>query len=410
MLETIREYALERLRASGEESAVRRAHAAFCLVLAEEGNPESDAADRAVWLTRCDVEIDNFRFALDWLIENQQLEWGLRLSIALVRFWDMREHLLEGRSRLETILRLAAPGYAKERAKVSLFLGAITTSQGDFLSAKGFVEQSHRIYEELGDEWGIAVSLNAIAVSARDRGDYATAQYNFERSLACLRRLPDRAAIARSLHNLANLAKARKDYVRAQDALREATSIFEEIGDRTGAAWSINQQGDIAREEGEAAVARELYRQALAVFREAGDRWGSARSLADLGAIHCEHGEYGAAHAAYRDALQIFTDLGHKRGVARALEGFACLAAASGHALRALQLAAAANHLRQQISARLPQTEQSKLDLSLRLAWDALGEKEGKRAWAAGSAMSLEQAVLLSMEEPETVISHSRDQ
>ena len=107
MLETIREYALERLTDSGEQTATRRAHAAYCLVLAEEGNPELSPADRAQWLMQCDLEIDNFRFALDWLFQTLDLDWGLRLSMALFRFWDMREHLAEGRTRLETILRLA---------------------------------------------------------------------------------------------------------------------------------------------------------------------------------------------------------------------------------------------------------------------------------------------------------------
>ena len=107
MLETIREYALERLTDSGEQSATRRAHAAYCLVLAEEGNPELNPTDRARWLAQCDVEIDNFRSALDWLFQTLDLDWGLRLCVALFRFWDMREHLTEGRARLETVLRLA---------------------------------------------------------------------------------------------------------------------------------------------------------------------------------------------------------------------------------------------------------------------------------------------------------------
>ena len=107
MLETIREYALECLIDSDERSAARRAHAAYCLVLAEEGNPELSPTDRARWLAQCDVEIDNFRFALDWLFQTLDLDWGLRLCVALFRFWDMREHLTEGRARLETVLRLA---------------------------------------------------------------------------------------------------------------------------------------------------------------------------------------------------------------------------------------------------------------------------------------------------------------
>jgi predicted ATPase/DNA-binding winged helix-turn-helix (wHTH) protein len=279
MLETIREYALERLLASGEESAVRRAHAAYCLVLAEEGNPELSAQERAAWLVRCDVEIDNFRSSLDWLFEKHNLDWGLRLAMALFRFWDMREHLIEGRVFLERVLELAGESHPKERAKVALFIGAFATAQGDFSPAGQCHERSLSIYEELGDQWGVAVALNASAVAARDRGDYSSAQDGFERSLVCWRALSDRSSTARCLHNLANVVKTRGDYSRAQAALQEATTLFEELGDRSGAAWSLNQQGDIAREQGDLVTARGLYERALAAFRKAGDRWGAARSL-----------------------------------------------------------------------------------------------------------------------------------
>jgi predicted ATPase/DNA-binding winged helix-turn-helix (wHTH) protein len=406
MLETIREYALERLQESGEQAAVRRAHAAYCLVLAEEGNPELEPADRARWLTQCDAEVDNFRFALDWLFQTRDLDWGLRLCVALFRFWDMREHLAEGRARLETILRLAGNEYPKERARISQFLGALTTAQGDYLAAKRLLEESLSLYEELGDQWGIAASLNALAVSARDRGDYPGAQSNFERSLACWRLLPDRVAIARCLHNLANVVKVRGDYARAQWALREATEIFEELGDRSGAAWSINQLGDIERERGDGAAARALYQRALSAFRQAGDRWGSARSLTDLGSIFCEEKNYPAAYAAYREAVEIFSLLEHRRGMARAIEGFACLALAQGCCARALKLAAAAAHLRRLIGAPLPQAEQSRLEEMLRPAWDVLGEAEAKAAWSEGSAMALEQAVQFSVQQPDPATSH----
>ncbi len=402
MLELIREYALERLSDQGEESSARRAHAAYYLVIAEEGNPELDPTDRVRWLTQCDGEIDNFRFALDWLFQTRDLDWGLRLCVALFRFWEMREHLTEGRARLETILRLAGTGHSKERARVSHFLGALVTAQGDFAAAEHFLEQSLSLYEELDDQWGIAASLNALAIAARDRGDYALAQSNFERSLACWRLLPDRLAIARCLHNLANVVKVRGDYSRARWALREATEIFEDLGDRSGAAWSTNQQGDIARERGDLASARSLYQHALLVFRETGDRWGSARSLTDLAGIDSEQGEHLAGQAAYREALEIFAGLGHRRGMARALEGSASLALARGYAARALKLAAAAAHLRNLIGARLPQAEQFKLDQALLPAWESLGEEAGKEAWAEGSAMSLERVIQYSLEELES--------
>jgi len=402
MLETIREYALERLANSGEQSTIQRAHAAYCLVLAEEGNPELNPADRYRWLAQCDVEIDNFRYALDWLFENRDLEWGLRLCVALFRFWDMREHLTEGRARLEAILRLAGTQHTKERGRVLHFLGALATAQGDFPAAERFLERGLSVYEELGDQWGIAASLNALAIAERVHGDYSSAENNFERSLSCWRSLQDRSATARCLHNLGNAVKVRGDYPRARAALREATEIFEDLGDRSGAAWSTNQLGDIAREQGDLTAARELYLRALSAFRETGDQWGTARSLTDLAYVDCEQGNHSTAHAAYREAMRIFADLRHRRGIARALEGCACLALARGHAARALSLAAAAAHSRKLISAPLPQAEQLKLDQTLQPAWESLTGPDGNSAWAKGSAMDMEKAVQYSLEEPES--------
>jgi len=405
MLETIREFALERLRDSGEHSDARRGHAAYCLVLAEEGNPELNPADRTRWLIQCDIELDNFRSALDWLFQILDLDWGFRLCVALFRFWDMREHLSEGRVRLETVLSLAGAERTKERARVLHFIGALAAAQGDYFAAEQALEQGLSLYEELGDELGVAGSLNALAVVARDRGDYASAQSNFERSLECLRLLSDRLAIARCLHNLANVVKVRGDYSQARWALGKAADIFEELGDRSGAAWSINQQGDIARATNDIAAARGFYQRALSAFREAGDPWGSARSLADLGYMDCEEGNHLAGHAAFREAMEIFAGLGHRRGMARTLEGYACLAVTEGHASRALTLAAAAAHLRQLINAPLPPEEQSKLDQRLVHAWRSLSELEGKDAWAKGSAMSLEKALHYSIEKLDAVSS-----
>jgi predicted ATPase/DNA-binding winged helix-turn-helix (wHTH) protein len=410
MLETIREYAMEKLKESGEQFATRRAHSAYCLVLAEEGNPELNSSERTAWLTRCDHEIENLRSALDWLFETVNADWSLRLCVALFRFWDMREHLSEGRARLETVRTMAGLDFPKERARVSLFLGALATAQGDYKAAEGFLKEGLSLYEELDDEPGIAASLNALAISTRDGGDLVAAQTNFERSLACWRLLSDRSAVARCLHNLANVVRARGDYPRARWALGEAKEIFQELGDRSGAAWSTNQLGDIAHATGDIAGARLLYERALTIFRDAGDPWGSARSLADLGSIHCEQGSYSSANAAFREALKVFAALEHRRGVARVLEGYACLAVAEEQAERALTLAAAATELRRLISAPLSQAEQSPLDKTLQRARKALTESEARNACNRGSTMSLEDAIRCSFGEPESVISDLQGQ
>jgi len=405
MLETIREYCVERMEAGAEAQDVRRAHAAYCLVLAEEGNPELNEADRVAWLGRCDLEHDNFRTALDWLFHVENLEWAFRLCFALFRFWEMREHLAEGRARLETSLRLSGPGYEKERGKASHYLAAITATQCDFRAAAHYAERAFEIYRGLDDDWGVAISINARAIAALEGGDYAVAQRHFEEAIACWRSLGDRMAVARCLNNLANVVRIRGNYARAGAVLQETAHIFAELGDRSGAAWTLSQLGDVAREQGDLAAARDSYHQALVAFRQAGDLWGMGRSLTDLGYIACEQGDPVSAHATYREAVEIFDGLGHKRGIARALEGFACSACARGESARALTVAAAAAHLRQVIGAPLPPLEKSKFDQHLRPAWEGVSEEDGKAAWDRGWAMSLERATEYAREGMETASS-----
>jgi predicted ATPase/DNA-binding winged helix-turn-helix (wHTH) protein/Flp pilus assembly protein TadD len=403
MLETIREYALERLTLSREGTSTQRSHAAYCMVLAEEGNPELDPIARTEWLARCDAETDNFRSALDWLLENHELEWAIRLSMALFRFWDMREHFIEGRTHLKNLLQLIENGYVKERARICHFLGSLATSQGEYESAVAFLKQSLALYGELDDQWGIAASWNALAIATRDRGNFEEAESYFEKSLAYWRKLPDAISTARCLHNLANAAKMRCDFSRATTAQAEATSIFRELGDTSGAAWSINQSGDLELEQDRIESAHDLYREALDVFRKTDDRWGSARSLADLGYIHCIRGEFAAAREAYREATELFVELGHRRGIARTLEGQACVAAANGNAIRALILEAAADRLRSQIGAPLPGSDRARLTQQLRSAGEILQSTEGKLAWQRGSEMPIESAIHFALEEPDLI-------
>jgi len=393
MLQTIREFAAEMLAQSGEQPSARRSHAAYCLVIAEEGNPDLNPEQRNQWLTRCDHEIDNFRLALDWTQEAGEQEWGLRLGVALFRFWDMREHLAEGRARLEAVLRLAGTKHAMERARVALFVGALAVSQGDNRAAEEFHSTALELYEELKHEPGIAAGLNALAIVARDRGDHALAQSRFERSLACWRMVSDQFAVARCLHNLATVVKIRGDYGRAIRALREASEIFEKLGDRSGAAWSMNQLGDVHCASGDVAKGRECYEQALAAFRQARDPWGAARSLTDLGYIDLENGCLEESVTAFRKSLEIFGNLRHRRGIARVLEGYASLAMATGSAGRALTLAAAASRIRRQIDAPLSQNERLKVENTIRSARSGFSALKAEAAWSEGTAMSVDDAI-----------------
>jgi predicted ATPase len=394
MLETLREYALEKLGVSGEAALTKRAHAAYYLVLAEENATESSNAEGAGWLERFAFEHDNFRAGLEWLTETGNAEWGLRLGTALFRFWEVREYLAEGRDRLGRLLKLtgaAAP--SKLRMRALFAAGVLAGEQGDYASADALINESQDIAQAVGDKTGVAVSLNALAVFARDRGDVEVAHILFEASLGLWRELGDQKAVARALSNLANVVKLKGEYSRARALYVECLSIFRGLGDRMGVAWSLNYQGDVAHDQGDSAAARTLYEQGLAIFRDVCDRWGIAGTLADLGSLAREKGDYSAARSMYRESIKVFQELDHRRGIARLLEYFACLAAAQLEAERSLRLAGAAAALRQNIGAPLTSAEQAKLETSLHTARQALTNKVGATAWLEGWALPAERAI-----------------
>ena len=394
MLETIREYGLGKMAESGEEMQTRRAHAAYCLVLAEEGAAEDTGANQTEWLDRFELEHDNFRTALEWLTETDAAEWGLRLGAALFRFWEMREYLAEGRDHLGKVLKLggaAAPTNARLRALFAA--GVLAGEQGDYVVADVLLKESLEIGRLLEDKRIIAVSLNALAVTARDRGDLAASRVLFEESLALWRELHDALAVARALSNLANVVKLGEDYTHALSLYEECLSIFRELGARTGVAWALNHQGDVARDQSDSEAARSLYEQSLATFRELNDRWGIAGSLADLGNLAREQGDYRAADLLYRESIGVFQALEHKRGIARLLESFACSAAAQSEPERSLRLAGASAALRQSIGAPLTAAEQVKLERGLEPARRALTTTTGRTAWLEGWVMPVEKAI-----------------
>jgi predicted ATPase/predicted Ser/Thr protein kinase len=394
MLGTIREYGLEKMAASGEQPLTRRAHAAYCLVLAEDGAAQDAGGKDSVWLERFDLELDNFRAALEWLTETGNAEWGLRLGLALFRFWEMREYLAEGRDRLGKLLKLPEDAkHINARMRALFAAGVLATAQGDYVSADALIKQSLEIARNLDDKRSIAISLNALAVIARDQGDLAVSRALFEESLVLWREQQDALAVARALSNLGSVVKLQKDYPQARSFYEESLSIFRELGDTTGIAWALNHQGDVAREQGDSAAARSLLEQSVATFRELKDSWGIAGTLADLGNLAREQKDYRAADSFYRESLAVFQELEHKRGIARLLESFASAASAQSDHERSLRLAGAAAALRQSIGAPLTSADQAKLEESLEPARQALSTATSRSAWLEGWVMPVERAV-----------------
>ena len=391
MLSTLREYALERLAESDDEAATRRAHAAYYLVLAEEGAENMSAHPE--WLDRFEVEHDNFRVSLDHLIKTGDVDWALRTAAALFRFWETREHLTEGRGAIARILALDGVGARPNlHARLLFAAGVLAGDQGDYSTAQQMFEDSLETYLELNDKRGVAVALNASAVNARDRGEFAIASSLFERCVAIWKDLGEPADIARALSNFASVMKLQGEYERASSVYEECLTIFRQIGDTAGAAWTLNYQGDVARERGDFVAAHSFYERGLAEFRRLRDSWGIASALSDLAGLSCDKRNNAEALPLYAESIKMFQELGHKRGIARALECLALSAAAQSDAGRSLHLAGAAAALRQRLGAPLAPTERSRLDKALEFARRTLGNAAGP-AWMEGWAMPIEQAL-----------------
>ena len=394
MLETIREYAFEKLQSSGELASTKRAHAAYCLVLAEEDTAKQSSAEESTWLEQFMVEHENFQAALEWLIETEDADWGLRLGTALFRFWEIREFLAEGRDSLDKLLNLkGAANPTKVRARALFSAGVLASAQGDYQAGNTLIRESRDISRELGDKAGVAIAHNALAVFARDRGHLIEANKLFEESLGIWRESGDLLAVARALSNLANIVRMQGDYARARSLYAECLSFFRGLGDQAAVAWSLNYQGDVALDQSDCEAARSHYEQALAIFRGLGDSWGIAGTLADLGNLAREQRKYAEAHVLYRESILIYQQLDHKRGIARLLECVASSIAAQSQDELSLRLAGAAAALRQNVGTPLTSAEQIKLETNLAPARRAIGDTTGARVWLEGWTLPVERAI-----------------
>ena len=402
MLQTVREYAGERLTESDDTDVTRLAHAGYCIVLAEEGLPRLSEHERAEWLATCDAEHENLRAGLDWLIETGRCEWALRLASALYSFWEAREHLTEARERLQAVL--AMPGQAgssTQRARALMYAGNATNMLGDFEEALRFHREGLHISLQLGDRQCAAATLSGLSNNARWIGDLAGALSWAEQYVAICRDIGDPKVIAGAMSNFGVLVNEQGDYSRARRLFQEALSIFKDLNDTSGAACSINHLGDVARSEGNFAEAKRLYAESAAGFRSTGDQWGEARSLIDLGSLASEQNDPESARVLLRQALRLFVDLGYQRGVARILEVFACAAVREGRFERALTLSGAAHALRHRLGVPARPSEQARLLQMVDPAWRALDPVQARAAWANAAGMSLDEAVSFAVEAPE---------
>jgi len=359
MLESIREYAEEKLAESGKRSQIHRHHAAHFLALAEEASRKLRSEEQAQWLARLTVEHDNVRAALAWFQTEGESELSLRLAAALSSFWQIACYLDEGRARLAEVLeRTGAAERTRLRARVLNGAGGLALMQGDYANARALNEQALTICQELGDRQGVAYGFLSLGYVACSQGDNEIARSLFEQSLAALSELGDKQGIAVALHNL----------------------------------------GTVVQDQGDYESARSLYERSLAIQQELGDTWGVSYSLLNLGLVACTQGDYESARSLYDRSLTILQGLGEPQGFGHLLQAYARLALADGQSERAVRLLGAAEALREAIDAPLPANTQAESDRYCAILREDLGAEAFQREYACGRAMTLQQAIAYTQE------------
>jgi predicted ATPase/DNA-binding SARP family transcriptional activator len=354
VLETIREYALEQLRAAGEDDEVGGRHARFYAGLVERAEPELTGADQASWLERLQVEHANLQAALGWASQAGDTDLALLLAARLWRFWQLRGHFAEGRRWLEDVL--AAEGSAsRPRAKALIGLAGLCYWQGDWDAAEAAYRQARELAKGLDDWWLELEALFGLAFTlACHRGELQAAAPIEEQFQAIIAEHPDPLAIGLGL------------------ATSQMLRLF--AGDLDG-----------SRTYGE---------QCLAGTRTLGVRWYESQVLRTLATTSMLQGRYQQAEDELLECLDVALELGDLAGVAIDLDRLGQAAVALGRPERAVVVAGAADRLRESVGGGLTvesgrwQTEHPR-ESARRFLTDA----QIDRAWAQGRTMSLEDAV-----------------
>jgi non-specific serine/threonine protein kinase len=359
MLETVRQYALERLRDSGEEAQWRGSHLACFVALGAEFNKEVMGTKQQAWLDRMAREHDNLRAALGWSTEASSLE-GLQLAVALDAFWRIRGFLAEGRDWFARLLD-AVPIYLRTRLRArGLYAAALfAILQGDYAAGKGLLEESLMIFREIDDSRNVAYALDSLAYLAIEQGEY-----------------PQAEAVA-----------------------REAVDLLRARSSREGLCFSLIHLAIALQRRGQWPAAREFYEQSVAIAREFGTPWEMGTALREIGLAECDEGHCDLALQHLAEAMAILQGLGDRPGVVESLEGLAGIAAATAAPRRAARLWGAAESLRQEIGGAMSVNQRLIYERQVKPVRAMLSGEAFDQAWDEGRAMSLDDAVRYALDE-----------
>jgi non-specific serine/threonine protein kinase len=351
MLETIREYAQERLEGSGQAEQLLRAHGEYFLTLAERAETELSGPEQIGWLDLLEADHDNLRAALEWLGDHDT-ELQARLTVALRRFWYVRGHLSEARRWLDQALGKTSGNQPMRRR-----------------------------------------ALTAAAALALIQGEYEEATRLAEESVDIARVIGESADVANALSNLGAIVLASGDHQRAEVLLRESVTLARGAGNERIAALAINNLGDVALTVGDYRRAEALFEESLSILRGRADMANVARSLFNLGAVALRLHRHSDALERLRESSILCRQLGDKEDLAWCLEGFAALAAAEGDPERAAILLGAAGRLLENMGAALKPFERQLHEETAALVNAGLSDAALTRAMERGASLATDEAV-----------------
>ena len=352
-LETIRHYAEERLCESGEDPTLRRRHRDWYLELVRSAESKIRGAEQREWLARLESERDNLRAALAWsLADPEGVAAATRLAVGLWWFWFVVGEWTEGRRWLTAALaRDESLSLARIRALAST--AALANFQGDYEPARLLAEQSLALAREVADDLSVAHALTVLGVTEREQGRFETARPLLEEAAAIFRRLGETWDLANRLDDLGGIAWRQGDYARADELLRESLALTRALGDARCVAMTLGTLGEVARRQGDGERAARLLRESLTLLRGLGDRRRTALDLGDLGMVLSDRRDH----------------------------------------LAAAHLFGAAEGLWALLAARPPAARRADYQQAIAAARAALGDEPFDSAWAAGRAMTREQAI-----------------
>ena len=401
MLETIHEYARERLKQSGEADQIGRAHAQHFLALVEEAEPELVGADQVSWMDRLEAEHDNLRAALSRSLEAGDSASALRIGGALWRFWNVRGHFSEGRRWLTAGLSGEGAAPASLRARASLGLGYLELSQGDYPQAVEDLEASHALYREIGDRRGEAYALCFLGWIALDRNEFDRAEELLEEGLALSRAAGTARDVSVSLNALAMLKVYRGDHERATAMQEECLSLAREAGDVQIIAVLTYNLGFTAAMTGEYERAEAFVREAQKLFREVGDRGMAPLASNRLGFLALSQDNPDRAEELCVEAIRDLQEQAQIPGIDFALEILGGVAASRGGIRRAARLWGAVAGYRDATGAPWIPEERAMIESHIEAARIRLEESIWCEGWEKGRSMTLDQAVAYALLEEE---------